>query len=32
MLYFLIEPVFRRTDATRAQWASDDDIADIITS
>ncbi|MGU0057733.1 hypothetical protein ACVXG7_31715 [Enterobacter hormaechei] len=31
MLYFLIEPVFRRTDATRAQWASDDDIADIIT-
>ena len=32
MLYFLIEPVFRGTDATRAQWASDDDIADIITS
>ncbi|MEI9482907.1 hypothetical protein V5093_14750 [Enterobacter cancerogenus] len=30
MLYFLIEPVFRKAGATHAQWASDGDIADII--
>lgn len=31
MMYFLIEPVFERADALKAQWASDGDIADIIT-
>ena len=30
MLYFLIEPVFQKAGATKAQWASNDDIADII--
>lgn len=31
MMYFLIEPVFERAKALTAQWASDDEIADIIT-
>lgn len=31
MMYFLIEPFFKRTEAFQAQWASDEDIADIIT-
>ncbi|MDJ0039068.1 hypothetical protein [Pantoea allii] len=30
MLYFLVEPIFIRADAFRAQWASDADIAKII--
>lgn len=30
MLYFLIEPVFQKSRAMDAQWASDDDIANII--
>ncbi|UUR72162.1 hypothetical protein [Enterobacter asburiae] len=30
MLYFLIEPVFQKSRAMDAQWASDGDIADII--
>ncbi|HGU9819157.1 hypothetical protein MX657_02875 [Enterobacter chuandaensis] len=30
MLYFIIEPVFKRSHAVDAQWASDSDIADII--
>lgn len=30
MLYFLIEPVFQKARATQTQWASNDDIADII--
>ncbi|MFP2513658.1 hypothetical protein [Buttiauxella agrestis] len=30
MMYFLIEPLFERAGALRAQWASDRDIADII--
>ena len=30
MMYFLIEPLFERTGALKAQWASDGDIADII--
>ncbi|MEG0953180.1 MAG: hypothetical protein RSD94_12595 [Acinetobacter sp.] len=31
MMYFLIEPLFQRTESFKAQWASDDGIADIIT-
>jgi len=31
MMYFLIEPLFQRAEAFKAQWASDDSIADIIT-
>ncbi|MDJ0089993.1 hypothetical protein [Pantoea allii] len=31
MMYFLIEPLFERAEAFKAQWASDDDIAAIIT-
>lgn len=31
MMYFLIEPLFKRAEAFQAQWASDEDIADIIT-
>lgn len=31
MMYFLIEPLFERAKALKAQWASDSDIADIIT-
>lgn len=31
MMYFLIEPLFERAEAFKAQWASDDGIADIIT-
>lgn len=31
MMYFLIEPLFERAEAFKAQWVSDDDIADIIT-
>ncbi|GAA3603781.1 hypothetical protein GCM10023078_34170 [Gibbsiella greigii] len=31
MMYFLIEPLFQRAEAFKAQWASDDGIADIIT-
>lgn len=30
MMYFLIEPLFERAVALKAQWASDGDIADII--
>ncbi len=30
MMYFLIEPLFQRAEAFKAQWASDDGIADII--
>lgn len=30
MLYFLIEPVFQKAGAIDAQWASNDDIVDII--
>ncbi|MDW8846615.1 hypothetical protein SD961_12070 [Erwinia sp. MMLR14_017] len=31
MMYFLIDPLFERAEALRAQWISDDGIADIIT-
>ncbi|BDH45869.1 hypothetical protein TUM12370_19130 [Salmonella enterica subsp. enterica serovar Choleraesuis] len=31
MMFFLIEPLFERAEAHKAQWASDDGIADIIT-
>lgn len=31
MMYFLIEPLFERAEAFKAQWVSDDEIADIIT-
>lgn len=31
MMYFLIEPLFERAEAFKAQWLSDDEIADIIT-
>lgn len=31
MLYFLIEPLFERAEAFKAQWVSDSEIADIIT-
>ncbi|MCS3601988.1 hypothetical protein M2371_001174 [Buttiauxella sp. BIGb0471] len=31
MMYFLIEPLFQRAEAFKAQWASDGEIADIIT-
>lgn len=31
MMYFLVEPLFQRAEAFKAQWASDDGIADIIT-
>ncbi|MCW1876421.1 hypothetical protein OMR58_18380 [Erwinia sp. INIA-01] len=31
MMYFLIEPLFERANATEAQWATDSNIADIIT-
>lgn len=31
MMYFLIEPIFERANAFQAQWASDEDIANIIT-
>ena len=31
MMYFLIEPLFERAEAFRAQWVSDGEIADIIT-
>ncbi|WP_320726382.1 hypothetical protein [Enterobacter sp. 118C5] len=31
MLYFLIEPLFQRAEAFKAQWVSDGEIADIIT-
>ena len=31
MMYFLIEPLFERTEAFKAPWASDDGIANIIT-
>ncbi len=31
MMYFLIEPLFERAGALKAQWASDSDIAEIIT-
>ncbi|HAT1645560.1 TPA: hypothetical protein I8Y12_001428 [Raoultella planticola] len=30
MMYFLIEPLFERVGALKAQWASDSDIAEII--
>lgn len=30
MLYFLIEPLFLRSDAFKAQWVSENEIADII--
>ncbi|QLO42613.1 hypothetical protein HV198_10820 [Citrobacter freundii] len=30
MMYFLIEPLFQRAESFKAQWASDDGIADII--
>ncbi|RKQ41188.1 hypothetical protein [Enterobacter sp. R1(2018)] len=30
MMYFLVEPLFERAGAFKAQWASDGDIADII--
>lgn len=30
MMYFLIEPLFERAEAFKAQWVSDDEIADII--
>lgn len=31
MLYFLIEPLFERAEAFKAQWGSDGEISDIIT-
>lgn len=31
MMYFLVEPVFERAGAFKAQWASDEEIVDIIT-
>lgn len=31
MMYFLIEPVFERADALKAQWASDEDVVSVIT-
>ncbi|MDU6924254.1 hypothetical protein [Franconibacter helveticus] len=31
MMYFLIEPLFERAEALKAQWASDESMADIIT-
>jgi hypothetical protein len=31
MMYFLIEPVFEQAGALKTQWASDSDIADVIT-
>ncbi|WHP29405.1 hypothetical protein QMG90_11200 [Trabulsiella odontotermitis] len=31
MMYFLIEPLFERAEAFKAQWGSDSEIADIIT-
>lgn len=31
MMYFLIEPLFERAEALKAPWASDNDIAEIIT-
>ncbi|MGR5943801.1 hypothetical protein [Enterobacter sp. C4G1] len=31
MMYFLIEPIFERAGAIKAQWASDEDVVDIIT-
>lgn len=31
MMYFLIEPLFERAEAFKAQWVSDDEIANIIT-
>jgi len=31
MMYLLIEPLFQRAEAFKAQWASDGEIADIIT-
>ncbi|MBV7403230.1 hypothetical protein [Enterobacter sp. ENT03] len=31
MMYFLIAPLFERAEAVKAQWATDDSIADIIT-
>lgn len=31
MMYFLIEPLFERAEAFKAQWVSDGEIADIIT-
>jgi len=31
MMYFLIEPLFERAEAFKAQWLSDGEIADIIT-
>lgn len=31
MMYFLIEPLFVRVGALKAQWATDNNIADIIT-
>ena len=31
MMYFLIEPLFQRAEAFKAQWASDDSVTDIIT-
>lgn len=31
MMYFLIEPVFERAGAIKTQWASDEDVVDIIT-
>lgn len=31
MMYFLIEPLFERAEAFKAQWLSDSEIADIIT-
>ena len=30
MMFFLIEPLFERAEAYKAQWVSDDEIADII--
>jgi len=31
MMYFLVEPLFERADAYKSQWASEGEIADIIT-
>lgn len=31
MMYFLIEPLFIRADAFKAQWTAEDDIANLIT-
>ena len=31
MMYFLVEPVFERAGAFKAQWTSDEEIVDIIT-